>query len=242
MVAAGATLFVSDRLAVDAAPDDAIMLYEPPAWEFALTTADEAIPEAFVTEVFRPPANVALGPVCAGAVNVTVALGTALPCASVTFTESAVANAVLMAAVCPLPPFTVIFAAAPGLLVSEKLTVFAPGALAATLYVPAMVLAVNAADVASPCALLTAVLIPPANAPLAPAAGAANVTVTPLTGWFAPSVTRTTKGAANAWVTVVVCEDPDEMASKPAVTAVAVTLTVAGLLLEKPLLTINWTT
>jgi hypothetical protein len=48
--------------------------------------------------------------------------------------------------------------------------------------------------------LLVAVVeaVPLANVPLAPLAGAANVTTTPLTGLLLASVTVATRGAANA--------------------------------------------
>jgi hypothetical protein len=58
--------------------------------------------------------------------------------------------------------------------------------------------AVNVAEVATPEALVTAVLTPPAKLPLAPLPGALNVTVTPLTGLLPESFTVATNGAANA--------------------------------------------
>jgi hypothetical protein len=56
---------------------------------------------------------------------------------------------------------------------------------------------VNTADVATPLALVVAVFAPPAKAPLAPVAGAVNVTTAPLTG-DPPAVTVATRGAPNA--------------------------------------------
>ena len=52
-----------------------------------------------------------------------------------------------------------------------------------------MELAVKADAVAIPCAFVVALFTPPANVPLAPPAGAVNVTVIPLTGLFSKSVT-----------------------------------------------------
>ena len=52
-----------------------------------------------------------------------------------------------------------------------------------------MELAVNAGAVAMPCPFVVAVFTPPAKVPLAPLAGAVNVTVTPLKGLFSESVT-----------------------------------------------------
>jgi hypothetical protein len=87
----------------------------------------------------------------------------------------------------------------PAVFVSEKLAgVATPATDAVTAYGPVVLLAVNVADVATPEALVTAVFTPPAKVPLAPLPGAANVTVTPLTGLFAASFTVATNGAANA--------------------------------------------
>jgi hypothetical protein len=67
---------------------------------------------------------------------------------------------------------------------------------------------VNTAEVATPLALVVAVLTPPANVPLAPVcAGAVNVTVTPLAG-DPPDVTVATSGFVNAAPTVALCPDP----------------------------------
>ena len=66
----------------------------------------------------------------------------------------------------------------------------------------------NAAEVATPLALVVAVFTPPANVPLAPPVGGVNVTTTPLTGLFPESVTVATNGAANAVLIVALCPDP----------------------------------
>jgi len=84
-----------------------------------------------------------------------------------------------------------------------------PVTFAVTVYVPPVPLAVNAADAATPLALVVAVLIPPANVPLAPAPGAANVTIAPLTGLFPVSNTVATNGAANTVLMVAVCGVPE---------------------------------
>jgi hypothetical protein len=72
------------------------------------------------------------------------------------------------------------------------------------------VFAVNADEVATPPALLVAVVVavPLANVPLAPLAGAVNATTTPLTGLLLASVTVATKGAPNAVLIVALCPEP----------------------------------
>src|ERR1700680_2746650 len=87
----------------------------------AVNAAAVATPLAFVTAVFTPPANVPLAPVCAGAVNVTVTPESGLLLASFTVTCSAVANAVLIVALCGVPPVAVTLAGVPEMLVGEKL-------------------------------------------------------------------------------------------------------------------------
>jgi hypothetical protein len=67
---------------------------------------------------------------------------------------------------------------------------------------------VNVAEVATPLALVVAVFTPPAKVPLAPLAGGANVTTTPLTGLLPASVTVATKGAAKAVLIVALCPEP----------------------------------
>jgi hypothetical protein len=65
-------------------------------------------------------------------------------------------------------------------------------------------LAVNAGEVATPLELVAAVatFVAPAKVPLAPEAGAVNVTVTPLTGFESLSTTVATRGLVNA---VLIC-------------------------------------
>jgi hypothetical protein len=68
-------------------------------------------------------------------------------------------------------------------------------------------LAENTAEVATPLALVVAVFAPPAKVPLAPVAGAANVTTTPLTA-VVPCITVATNGAPNAVLIITVCGVP----------------------------------
>src|SRR5579884_110275 len=141
--------------------------------------AEVATPEEFVTAVLIPPANVRLGPVAAGGVNVTVVLASGLPPASVTVTTSGEAKAVFTGALCPLPAVMETFAGGPTVLVSAKLAVLAGPDEATILYAPACEFAVTE-TVALPEASVTAVFTPPENVTLAPdAAGAVNVTMAP---------------------------------------------------------------
>ena len=70
-----------------------------------------------------------------------------------------------------------------------------------------MAFAVNTAEVATPFEFVVAVFNPPANVPLAPLAGAVNVTTTPLNPDPA-FVTVATSGAANAVLTIALCGVP----------------------------------
>jgi hypothetical protein len=69
---------------------------------------------------------------------------------------------------------------------------------------------VNVVEVAMPLALVVSVsvAVPFVNVPLAPVAGAVNVTMTPLTGFEPPSSTVATKGAVNAELIPAVCGVP----------------------------------
>src|SRR5258708_13338082 len=97
-------------------------------------------------------------------------------------------------------------------LVREKFAEVAPEALAVTLYgPPAVALAVNVADVATPLAFVVAVFIPPANVPLAPLAGTVKVTTTPLTGLFPASVAAATNGVLKA--VLIAPPSPDPLAA-----------------------------
>ena len=195
---------------------------------FAVKIADVATPEALVVAVFTPPANVPLAPL-PGAVNVTVTPLTGLLLESFTVACSWVANAVLIVALCGVPLVAAIEAAAPAVFVSAKFAgVATPATVAVTVYAPAVALAVNTADVATPLALVVAVFTPPANVPLAPLAGALNVTTTPLTGLLPASFTVATSGAANAVLIVALWGVPLVAAMLAAAPAVFVNAKFAG--------------
>jgi hypothetical protein len=85
---------------------------------------------------------------------------------------------------------------------------------------------VNAAEVAMPLALVVAVFALPANVPLAPELGAANVTTTPLTGTPA-AVTVATSEAANAVLTAALCGVPLVVATVAAAGVVLVVVEFA---------------
>jgi hypothetical protein len=89
--------------------------------------------------------------------------------------------------------------------------------------------AVKVAEVATPLALVVAVLTPPANVPLAPLAGALKVTVTPLTGLPPLSFTVATRGAAKAALIVALCGVPLVAAMLAALPVVLVKEKFAGL-------------
>jgi hypothetical protein len=71
-----------------------------------------------------------------------------------------------------------------------------------------------------------AVLLPPANVPLAPEAGAVKVTTTPLVG-DPPVVTVATRGAAKAVLTTALCGVPLEAVMVSTAAAVFVRLKLA---------------
>jgi len=120
-----------------------------------------------------------------------------------------VVNAVLIVVLCGVPAVAVILAAAPVRFVIEKFAGEAtPETVAVTVYEPAAPLAVKTAAVATPDAFVVAVFAPPANVPLGPLPGAANVTVTPLTGLLPESVTVTCNWTAKALLIVAFCGVP----------------------------------
>src|SRR5260370_14170119 len=71
-----------------------------------------------------------------------------------------------------------------------------------------MLLAVKTGAVATPWAFVAAVFTPPANVPLAPLAGAAKVTIAPLTGLFTESFTVACSGVGKAVLAPVLCGVP----------------------------------
>jgi hypothetical protein len=89
-------------------------------------------------------------------------------------------------------------------------------------------LAVNTADVATPELFVTAVFTPPANVPLAPLPGAANVTVTPLTGLPPESRTVATSGFVNAVLIGALCGVPLVAVIEAGAPAVLVNAKFAG--------------
>ena len=207
-LAAGPTVFVSEKFAEVAPVTLATTVYGPPAVALAVNVAEVAIPLAFVVAVFTPPAKVPLAPLV-GAVNVTTTPLTGLFPASVTNTTNGAVNAVLIATLWPEPLDTATLAGGAPRFVSEKFAEVAPVALATTLYGPPEVaFAVKTAEVATPLAFVVAVFTPPAKVPLAPLVGAVKVTSTPLTGLFPASVTVATNGAVNAVLIGALCPEP----------------------------------
>ena len=112
---------------------------------FAVNGAD-ATPDAFVATVIVVVLLLKMPDAAEpGDVNVTFTPDTGLLPASLMVTASAFAKAVLIVADCGVvPAFAVMLAAAPVVLVSEKLTVVSPVAAAVTVYgPPAVLFAVN---------------------------------------------------------------------------------------------------
>src|ERR1700722_10845236 len=98
--------------------------------------------------------------------------------------------------------------------VSAKTALVAtPATEALTLYAPPVALAVNAGAVATPLELVVTVivvppLVPPVKVPLAPLAGAVNVTEAPLTRFPPLSFTVACKAVGKAVVTGALCGVP----------------------------------
>jgi hypothetical protein len=121
MLAGGPGLLVRAKFAGVATPEtDAATLYGPPAMLFAVNTAEVATPLAFVVAELIPPVNVPLGPVCAGAVNVTVTPTSRFPPLSFTVAFNVDANAVPTVVLCGVPAVAVTDTGGPGLFVSAK--------------------------------------------------------------------------------------------------------------------------
>src|SRR5258708_222278 len=190
---------VNAKLAgVETPATEAVTLYGPPAVLLAVKIAAVATPCALVTAVLTPPANVPLAPLV-GAVKVTVTPLTGLLDRKSAVAGKSVALGGLRIVQRKIPTVAVILAGALARLVREKLAgVESTSTEAFTLFgPPAVLLAVKIAAVATPCALVTAVLTPPANVPLAPLVGAVKVTVTPLTGLLDASLTVSCSCVAN---------------------------------------------
>jgi hypothetical protein len=172
----------------------------------------EALPFVSVVAmvVFVPLANVPLAPVV-GAVKVTVAPLIGFESLSATIATNGFANAVLTMVLCGvLSLVAVIEAGVPAMLVRLKLAIVdTPVHDAVTVYgPPAVIFAVNVTEALPFVSVVAVVLfVPLANVPLAPVAGAVNVTVTPLTGVEPLSRTVATSGE-NAVPTLALCGVP----------------------------------
>jgi hypothetical protein len=183
--------------------------YEPD-WALAVKAGAIATPLALVNAVAEAtPLKVALAPV-GGAVNVTVMPLTGLLLESFTVACSAVANIVLMVALCGVPAVAAMLAGGPAWLVRLKpAEVETPGTLANRVHPPACPLAVNAGAVAIPLALVIAVAVyDPLKVALAPVEGAVNVTVTPLSALLFTSFTVACSAVAYTVLTVALCGAP----------------------------------
>ena len=130
----------------------------------------------------------------AGNVKVTVAPSIASPLLSVSWTASVRGNAV-PTAVCMASRPAIDSTLAPRFVRRNRPLSTTPTMAAVTSYVPMVALAVTVID-ARPLLSVMAVLAE--SVALAPLAGAANVTVTPLNGLPATSATATTSALANA--------------------------------------------
>jgi hypothetical protein len=127
----------------------------------AVIATDAATPLAFVVAVFTPPANVALAPVCAGAVNVTTTPDTGLLPASLTVACRVDPNAVLIAVLCGVPPVAVTVAAAPATTVSVPESVDVRLATTACIAAAPTRCPVNVALLVSPAATRSPLTTPP---------------------------------------------------------------------------------
>ena len=211
---------------------------------FAVNTGDAAKPlESLVACAdVPPPANVPLAPFpAAAAVNVTATPLTGLPPLSFTVACREL-KAVLTGTLWLAPPDAVSTAAGPGWFVRTKLAVEAVAEDATTLYgPPTMLLAVKTGAVATPLALVVACAVapPPANVPLAPVAGAVNVTTAPLTRFPPLSFTVAWKAVANALVMAAFCGVPAVAVMLAAGPDRIVKLNVAEVALPEVALTVN---
>lgn len=103
----GRLTLVSEKLAGAETPVAEAVTVKPPNTPFAVKTGDTATPEAFETAVFTPPAKAPLAPL-AGSVNVTVTFAAGFPPASFTVAIRGEPKAVLMVALCGVPPVAAI--------------------------------------------------------------------------------------------------------------------------------------
>jgi hypothetical protein len=129
---------------------------------------------------------------------------------SFTVACSAVVNAVLMGVVCGVPKVAAMLAGEAAVFDKENAAVGAPVTFAVTEKLPCCPLAVSVVAVATPLALVLAVVVSdPAKLPLAPDAGAEKVTVTPLTGLLPASFTVACRAVAKAVLMMVLCGVPN---------------------------------
>ena len=200
MVAGTRAVLVSEKVAVIATPVAATVTLYDPVLLLAVKTEEVATPDALVTAValVRPLEKMPLAPEPGGALKVTVTPKTGFPPESRTAATSGLAKLVLIVALWLAPLVAVMLAGAPEVFVSEKVAgATTPPTDAATLYNPAMLLAMTVGDVATPEPLvLTFAVVEPANVPLAPEDGAVKVTVTPETGFPPESSTVAANGLA----------------------------------------------
>src|SRR3984893_12317875 len=169
--------------------------------------------------------RVALAPV-AGALNVTVWLGTGLPWASFTTTSNALPKAALICALCGVPLTTAIDAGTPAVLVRAKVAGVATPATGAAMFEgpPMGELAVALTEV-WPCALVCAAAV---RVALAPVAGAVNVTVWLGTGLPWASFTTTSNALPKAALICAFCGVPLTTAIVAGAPTVLVRAKVAG--------------
>src|SRR5690348_10384954 len=119
------------------------------------------MPLAFVVAVavLVPPAKVPLAPVD-GAANVTIVPLTGFDLLSNTVATNGAANAVLMGALCGVPPVAATMVAAPAEFVRKKFAgVVTPATVAVTVSAPDVSFAVKWVDVARPVASVTSVSV-----------------------------------------------------------------------------------
>jgi hypothetical protein len=147
-------------------------------------------------------------------------------------------NAVLIVALCPLPVDTATVAADPAVLVRLNVVGVAGLQEADTVYVPALLLAVKVDAVATPVAIVAAVVVTVllANRPLAPVDGAVNVTVAP---WMAtPPASFTVAARAVPKAVLMVADCPDVLATTVMLAATCTTVKVSKV--DAPLLELVW--
>lgn len=238
MLAGGPARLVREKAAGVEMPLTLAFTVYVPAVPLAVNTGAVATPLEFVVAVmvaplFVPPANVPLAPLD-GAVKVTVTPLAGFPPLSFTVTWSAVGNAVLIVTLCGVPAVAVIADGGPARLVRENEAGAAtPFTVALTVKAPTVEFAVKTAAVATPLALVVAVIVaplfvPPAKVPLAPVDGAMNVTTTPLSRLPPLSLTVTWRFVVKAVPIAMLCVAPAVAVAEAGAPARLVSENVAG--------------